>query len=447
MVASSVAKSGGSQQVKQRTRRATSAETGSSEIEAADPRTDCPPVAEREGTPIIRSAEPISPKGGASGSGARTRETSENAGFQYDMVPFYTERTSTEIVISGILTNTGRSTLVFDSHGDDRVQLSAQLYPLTGDYAFINLDRGPHVLEVRGDLEKPLLPIGESSHFAISVQGSVLPAGRYLVVVDLLIEHLFRFADLGQVPLRLIFDHNPTPLADQNIGAALSELMKPQLTYALVRSSPVFDAAWYTDNYPDIARAGEDPVEHYLKHGAAEGRDPAPNFSTLAYLADHPNAVIAGINPLVHHLLYGAPAERDRLATEKADLEERLIKVAVELDRQRAVNAVGAAGEMRLKDTEMRLRDCLVALELEENLRLELEMLLAESEAALARATNFRMQAEARLESRGTLGGKTNSNIDVETPPEALMLRADAAPVLGGASSVEQSLGVPHTKP
>ena len=37
-----------------------------------------------------------------------------------------------------------------------------------------------------------------------------------------------------------------------------------------------FDAAWYLEQYPDIAAAGIDPFQHYLEHGKKEGRFGAP---------------------------------------------------------------------------------------------------------------------------------------------------------------------------
>ncbi|MCA0912776.1 hypothetical protein [Marinobacter nauticus] len=35
-----------------------------------------------------------------------------------------------------------------------------------------------------------------------------------------------------------------------------------------------FDPHWYLQQYPDIARAGLNPLEHYLNHGINEGRLP-----------------------------------------------------------------------------------------------------------------------------------------------------------------------------
>lgn len=52
---------------------------------------------------------------------------------------------------------------------------------------------------------------------------------------------------------------------------------------ALIRASGLFDEAWYLQRYPDVAAAGMDPVEHYCRHGAAEGRNPSGLFDTVYY--------------------------------------------------------------------------------------------------------------------------------------------------------------------
>jgi GT2 family glycosyltransferase/glycosyltransferase involved in cell wall biosynthesis len=68
-----------------------------------------------------------------------------------------------------------------------------------------------------------------------------------------------------------------------------------------IDASGLFDAAFYTLQYPDLP-AGSDPVLHYVVSGAAEGRDPNPAFDTAAYLAAHPEAAATGCNPLIHYL-------------------------------------------------------------------------------------------------------------------------------------------------
>jgi hypothetical protein len=72
-----------------------------------------------------------------------------------------------------------------------------------------------------------------------------------------------------------------------------------------IEQSPYFDGTWYLGEYPDVADAGLSPAEHYLHHGAAEGRDPGPDFSTEFYLRSYPDVAQAGTNPLVHFALFG----------------------------------------------------------------------------------------------------------------------------------------------
>lgn len=45
----------------------------------------------------------------------------------------------------------------------------------------------------------------------------------------------------------------------------------------------LLDAEFYLRANPDVAAARMDPVEHYLKYGAAEGRQPHPFFDPAHY--------------------------------------------------------------------------------------------------------------------------------------------------------------------
>jgi len=51
----------------------------------------------------------------------------------------------------------------------------------------------------------------------------------------------------------------------------------------LIRNSGLFDADFYCAHYPDVAESGLDPVDHYLRIGAAKGYDPSPLFDTGYY--------------------------------------------------------------------------------------------------------------------------------------------------------------------
>jgi hypothetical protein len=73
----------------------------------------------------------------------------------------------------------------------------------------------------------------------------------------------------------------------------------------LLRRSPLFDEAYYVKSNPDLAAKGVDPVKHYLRRGAAQGRDPSPEFSTTGYLRNNRDIDKSGVNPLVHYLRHG----------------------------------------------------------------------------------------------------------------------------------------------
>ncbi len=87
----------------------------------------------------------------------------------------------------------------------------------------------------------------------------------------------------------------------------LDQLKKDKL---LISQSPLFDVGWYLEQNPDVAQQGADPVDHYIHHGAFEGRDPSQAFSSNWYLEQNPDVRAAGFNPLVHYLRYGVAEGR-----------------------------------------------------------------------------------------------------------------------------------------
>lgn len=76
-------------------------------------------------------------------------------------------------------------------------------------------------------------------------------------------------------------------------------------TVRVLRSSGLFDKEYYLAQNPDVAAEGLDPIKHYVRSGAAEGRDPSRLFDTSAYIESHPELVTSGINPLLHYVLHG----------------------------------------------------------------------------------------------------------------------------------------------
>jgi hypothetical protein len=64
---------------------------------------------------------------------------------------------------------------------------------------------------------------------------------------------------------------------------------------------PLFDGEFYLRNNPDVRAAGMNPLDHYLKFGAAEQRQPHPLFDPVHYLACCREARDAE-HPLAHFL-------------------------------------------------------------------------------------------------------------------------------------------------
>lgn len=73
-------------------------------------------------------------------------------------------------------------------------------------------------------------------------------------------------------------------------------------TVTAILASGLFDREWYLSQYPDVAEAGVEPVEHYVKFGWREGRNPSARFDTASYLAAYPDFDFAKQNPLLHHV-------------------------------------------------------------------------------------------------------------------------------------------------
>ncbi|RVV98322.1 glycosyltransferase [Mesobaculum littorinae] len=77
------------------------------------------------------------------------------------------------------------------------------------------------------------------------------------------------------------------------------EIMK---NIARIRDSGLCDEKWYLETYQDVAALGMDPVEHYVKYGAAMLRDPNPDFSTEFYLNTHKTVKKNNLDPFLHYL-------------------------------------------------------------------------------------------------------------------------------------------------
>ncbi|NOG31622.1 hypothetical protein HLB35_07300 [Halomonas sp. TBZ9] len=55
-----------------------------------------------------------------------------------------------------------------------------------------------------------------------------------------------------------------------------------------IKKSDLFDEEWYLKKYPDVAKTGMAPVEHFYKYGGLLRRDPGPNFSSSFHFDTRP---------------------------------------------------------------------------------------------------------------------------------------------------------------
>jgi len=77
-----------------------------------------------------------------------------------------------------------------------------------------------------------------------------------------------------------------------------------------IRQDGIFDEAWYRLMSSDLEGTGIAPIMHYLRWGAAEGRNPSRAFHTKTYVS-FPGVKDSGLNPLLHYMLFGRAAGLD----------------------------------------------------------------------------------------------------------------------------------------
>ena len=79
----------------------------------------------------------------------------------------------------------------------------------------------------------------------------------------------------------------------------------------LIRNSPLFNAGWYVQRYPEVVTSRLDPAYEFLWNAALLGRNPSPGFDSSWYLLQHSDVAQTGMNPLLHYILFGAAEGRE----------------------------------------------------------------------------------------------------------------------------------------
>jgi GT2 family glycosyltransferase len=86
----------------------------------------------------------------------------------------------------------------------------------------------------------------------------------------------------------------------------LRQRLREDADINLIARAGVFDATYYLRRYPDITATQADPLVHYVRCGATEGRDPSPLFDSRYYWSTYPDVARASANPLAHYVRIGA---------------------------------------------------------------------------------------------------------------------------------------------
>ncbi|MBL6652248.1 MAG: TIGR04372 family glycosyltransferase [Reyranella sp.] len=76
----------------------------------------------------------------------------------------------------------------------------------------------------------------------------------------------------------------------------------------ILSESGLFDSDYYSAKY-SVPRA--DALAHYVQRGAYDEFDPNPVFRSAAYLRAYADVASLGMNPLLHYLIYGVSEGRD----------------------------------------------------------------------------------------------------------------------------------------
>ena len=116
---------------------------------------------------------------------------------------------------------------------------------------------------------------------------------------------LFAMRRIEQIELRAVESAVPVPFRSLKLTWEMDE---SRGTYSeLMR---FFDPVWYQRKCPATAASAVELLWDYLETGWLDGRNPGLRFDGNAYLRSNPDVAAAGINPLLHYVRRGAAEGR-----------------------------------------------------------------------------------------------------------------------------------------
>ncbi len=94
----------------------------------------------------------------------------------------------------------------------------------------------------------------------------------------------------------------------------------------VIKKSGLFSEKYYLLTYEDVRRADIDPINHYIRYGAKEGRNPNEEFNTNSYLTKNKNIDIEKINPFYSFIVLKKKEEKFLKTKLEIEKEPQLIK-------------------------------------------------------------------------------------------------------------------------
>ena len=100
--------------------------------------------------------------------------------------------------------------------------------------------------------------------------------------------------------------------------------------YDLVKNSGYFNSRYYRWHNPDLWFCHQDLLEHYLLFGWQHGKNPSARFDGNKYLSLFSDVEQSGVNPLVHYLKNGQDEGRECCSTEDVSGVFSAVRYALE---------------------------------------------------------------------------------------------------------------------
>jgi GT2 family glycosyltransferase/glycosyltransferase involved in cell wall biosynthesis len=114
-----------------------------------------------------------------------------------------------------------------------------------------------------------------------------------------MLRRLLRWARAGRM---LLAARELARLAFWLVGPAAANRA---LSARVIARSGLFDASYYLATYSDVRASPYDPLMHYIRWGAPEGRTPSPLFDPTYYRGQLKRGLCRRMNPLEHYILFG----------------------------------------------------------------------------------------------------------------------------------------------